>query len=133
MKIRLSWPITFATSMLSVIFFISAVIITHKTELIEAGYGTVTIIFFLLFVVGWLGAAALNGSNKDDLDIFPCGILLVAAFVAYITSGYHPMPYVIWSWHTFFFWFIQGIISLGAVGYTLLAIRDPETWGFRLY
>jgi hypothetical protein len=124
---------TTVASCVSVFLFLFAIIVTHRTEIIEAGHGPLSCLFFGLFVVGWLLVAVINGSNYEELDIVPIIISLFVGILSFFSSGCQPIPYIVWSVHTFFFWLIQAIISWGVVYYAFFSKRHSESWGVSLF
>lgn len=118
LKPQIDKPIPCILGAASILIFVLPTALLHMKEIRQV-HGTMTTLFFFVAILGWVLTIFANNPDDDSFDWIPTLIMIVASiFNGVAFSGFNPLPYQTWSFHSFFFWFVNAAFAVLGTAYT---------------
>lgn len=91
----------------------------HLPEIEQGKQGLLTPLLCTFSIFGWWPLVFANPFSEDDFDWIPSALIVGAALCVSVVFGfgYKPLPYELWSYHTFFFWLLNAVFTAAGLAY----------------
>lgn len=111
LKPQIGQPIPFFLGAAIIAGLDTLLILFHQAELNQA-HGLITGLLCAFALFGWLPLIMANPPSADGFDWIPAVIMTTALIVNYgFFSGFDPLPYIAWSFHSFMFWLVNAAFA----------------------
>lgn len=119
LKLRMTQPAPFFLGAAILAGMDTLLIFLHMPEIGQASHGFWTTLLCTFSIFGWLQLVFVNHISEDDFDWIPSALIVGAALCVSVVFGfgYKPLPYELWSYHTFFFWLLNAVFAAVGLAY----------------
>lgn len=119
LKLRMTQPAPFFLGLAILVGMEALLIFLHLPEIGQAKQGLWTPLLCAFSILGWLPLVFVNPISEDDFDWIPSALIVGAALCVSVVFGfgYKPLPYELWSYHTFFFWLLNAFFTAVGLSY----------------
>nr|WP_015062358.1 hypothetical protein [Acetobacter pasteurianus]AFK89008.1 hypothetical protein [Acetobacter pasteurianus] len=117
LKLPMTQPAPFFLGVAIITGMDALLIFSHLVEITQAKHGIATALLCYFSILGWIPLLFVNSPSDEDFDWIPSALSVAGAACVSVMFGfgYSPLPYELWSYHTFFFWLINA--AFVAVGF----------------